>query len=510
MKFLKYLVLNLLVVFAFSCKDEWNDHIRLNMDVSDKTIVQILENNPQLSEFLLYLEKSGLDKELSSSKLFTLWVPDNDAMASVDPSILNDSVKLRLFVSNHFSTSEYTIQGTKRDTSVKVYSAKNLVFNNMDSTIDGFKIKEGDIFAKNGVLHIVSHILNPRLNIWEYIETMAPENEHVTYLKSLSGERFVPNPKYQLGFDPVTGKPVYDIEKCMVWYNYFLENVADLRMEDSVYTVFIVDDNTYNNEYDKFKKYFCVENGTTSADTAKVKYKITKDYVFRGAYKNPGLPDTLKSLENVKVPFKGSATLLYRASNGYVYLVNDCSIGLHDKIPTVIVEGETSDKYLLPTINIAGSNKRYNPLASGGYDFILDNHGQAAAEYADGTNNPNAGGIALHVKELASVKYRILWKAVNNFRGGLRNPNDTLTLKQKLAFSQILSFKGTQPVWEQAAIITTSYVAITDRSYSNAQEVELSKWTFSKMREDIYFQILCGGANMSVTLDYLKLEPIFE
>jgi uncharacterized surface protein with fasciclin (FAS1) repeats len=510
MKFIKYLVLNLLVVITFSCKDAWEDHINLNSDVSDKTIVQVIESRPELSEFLIYLKKSGLDKELESSKMYTLWIPDNDAMASVDQTILNDSAKLSLFVSNHFAALEYTIQGEKKETSVKAYNGKLLVFNNADSTIDGYKIKKGDIIARNGIVHIVNHVLNPRLNIWEYIENQATVNEHVNYLKSLSGKVFVANPLYQTGFDPITGKPVYDMAKCMVWHNTFLDNVADLRVEDSVYTVFIVDDNVYDSEYQRFKKYFVVETGSAHNDSVKIKYKITKDYVFRGAYKTPEVPDTLKSLSDVKVPFKGSATLLYRASNGYVYKVSDCSIDLHNKIPTIIVEAETANKYLLPLISVAGSNKRFNPLASGGFDFILDNHAQKAAEYADGSANPSAGGFALFVKEVASIKYKISWKAVNDFRGGLRTPNDTLTLKQKLAFSQIDHFTGTQPVWKQASLVTPSYVKITDHSYATAQEVELAKWTFSFMREDIYFQILCGGTNMSVTLDYLKLEPIFE
>jgi uncharacterized surface protein with fasciclin (FAS1) repeats len=506
MRFLSYLVL--LALFTVGCKDTWEDHIRLNGDVSDKTIVAILEQNPDYSEFLVYLKKSGLDKELASSKIFTLWVPDNNAMASVDPTILNDSAKLKLFVGNHFSREQMTIQGIKMDTLVKVFNGKSLEFDNADSLMDGVKITAGDIFAKNGVIHHISQVLNPRLNIWQYISNEATPNEHVNYLKSLSNYRLVVNYNKILGTDPVSGRPVYGIDT--VRYNSFLEDIADLNSEDSVYTFFIVDDAVYTSEFQRFFKYFWVENGTTSSDTAMIKKKITKDFVFKGAYKQIGFPDSLISLSGVKVPFKGSAQLLYRASNGYIYKVSDCAIRLQDKIPVIKIEAETADKYLLPTISINGANKRFRPGASGGYDFILDNHGQAAAEYADGTSNPNAGGFALHVKEIASVKYKISWKAVNDFRAGLRNPNDTAHLRQKLAFTQIARMSGNQPVWQQVSLITPAYVQVIDNSYATAQERELAQWTFSRMREDIYFQILCGGQNMSVALDYLKLEPIFQ
>jgi uncharacterized surface protein with fasciclin (FAS1) repeats len=509
MKIFNYLLI-LFIVFFNSCKDVWEDHISLNKDVSDKSIVEFIENNPNLSEFLAYLKKSGLDKELSSSKLYTIWVPDNNAMASVDAAILNDSTKLHLFVANHFCLSEYALQGEKLEKLVKAFNGKIIRFNNNDSTVNGVSISAGDIFTKNGIIHILKQPLSPKLNIWEYIESVTESNKHIAYLRSLSGSKFEPNPDYQTGFEPGTGKPVYDTAKCMVWYNSFFEKVADISAEDSVYTFFIVTDQIYDSEYEKFKKYFWVTNGTTSADSAMVKYKITKDYVFRGLYKQPGTPDSLFSLSGVKVPFNSSATLMYEASNGYIYNVTSCDISLKEKIPVIYVEGETADKYLLPTISVSGSNKRYRVGARGDFDFILDNHGQAAAEYSDGTYNPNAGGFALLVKEVASVKYRISWMAVNDFRGGLRNPDTARVLRQKLAFSQIERMIGNQPKWAPVSLVTPLYDTITNKSYASATEKVLTNWTFSRMREDIYFQILAGGTGMSVVLDYLKLEPIFE
>jgi hypothetical protein len=531
MKIIKFYVFCLLIIVVASCNDVWEDHIARNNDVSDKTLSEMIESDPDLTIFAAYLKKSGYNFDLSTAKYYTVWVPDNNAMASVDAGLINDLVKLQMFVANHIALGQYSLQEKVSSivVPVKTLNGKNIRFIPSTNTIDGIKISTSDIFVKNGILHKISQPIFNRLNIWEYLmDSVTVANKQIDYMKSLTDSIFVPNPAYQTGYDE-DGRPIYDRGKCMVWHNGFIDKVADLRSEDSIFTFFIVDDNVFDSEYAKFKNYFKVVDGTTSSDSAMVRYKITKDYVFSGAYSQPGVPNVLRSLSGVNVPFTGSATLLYRASNGYIYKVTDCSIGKIDKIPTIIIEGETDDKYMLPLISTAGGTKRYKPSASGGFDFILESYSGVnklvAAEYADGNPNPNAGGIALHVSELASVKYRISWKAVNDFNGSFNAPDTMLDCRQKLGFTQITRIVSNQPQWEPISLITQLYDTIDNKTYPGTEKF-LSNWIFSRMRTDTYFHVLCGSSTYTYTkpdgkeatitkvgpviLDYLKLEPIFD
>ncbi|HVG13540.1 MAG TPA: hypothetical protein VM935_01230, partial [Chitinophagaceae bacterium] len=57
-----------------ACK-KWDDHNKIeNQDLS-KTLLEEINGRSDLSKFYEYLKKTGLDKELSSSKSYTVWAP---------------------------------------------------------------------------------------------------------------------------------------------------------------------------------------------------------------------------------------------------------------------------------------------------------------------------------------------------------------------------------------------------------------------------------------------------
>ena len=85
-----------LMVLFTACQDRWEEHNKLNQNVAEGNLMQIISGHPYLSEFAGYLIQAGWDKELSSSKSFTVWAPTDEAMGMVEESILNDSVKLKL------------------------------------------------------------------------------------------------------------------------------------------------------------------------------------------------------------------------------------------------------------------------------------------------------------------------------------------------------------------------------------------------------------------------------
>src|SRR5688572_7616188 len=97
----------LVFVFGFSACKKWDDHVKVNDQDLTKNLLQAISENPALSKFKEYVVLTGVDTLLQSSKTFTVWAPSNDALQSLDPSIVSDKSLLKAFVLNHISNQSY-------------------------------------------------------------------------------------------------------------------------------------------------------------------------------------------------------------------------------------------------------------------------------------------------------------------------------------------------------------------------------------------------------------------
>jgi hypothetical protein len=122
----------------------------------------------------------------------------------------------------------------------------------------------------------------------------------------------------------------------MISRNTYWVNVADLRDESQQYTYFILQDAAFTAESAKLSTYYPSVNPNLNAS-----YFLVKDLTVKGVYPIEKLPDTLISLQGVKVPVnKANIIRSYRASNGMVHVVNALPFRLKDKIPEFKIEGE--------------------------------------------------------------------------------------------------------------------------------------------------------------------------
>ncbi len=487
-----------IVILFWKCKDQWDEHTKLNNDVVQEDIMEVINDKPELSQFAECLISTGWDKELSSSKSYTLWAPNNEAMTLVDETILNDSAKLHQFVANHigFTLYSYSSSPSSEIKKIKTFSGKNIKIDILNGKVeDASLVQPFDLLANNGILHIIDKPLIPKQNIWEYIENTNVCPKHAGYLNSLTGMVFDPTVATQIGIHPVTGKPVYDTLSGMVWSNYFIYNVRDLRNEDSIFTIILITDEVFDQEFSKFRKYY--ELSTAESTDSLTYWEICKDLVFSGQYDLTSIPDTLFSIYNVKIPFNQTAIEnSIEASNGLIYILNNCDVSLKDKIQRVIIEGEDTTKYITRSLVGQTGYTRQKELASGGYDFILDNHGA------------NPGAIQYHVGKVCATQYKFYWKAVNDFDASYRYPDTGLLLQQKLERVKVIGSMGETPVFSTPSPIS-NLIPVNDSTYTTATEVFLGQYTFVTY-QDLWLQITGGGNNMSITLDYLKIVPVFE
>src|SRR6188508_692001 len=98
-----YLIAILWAFIIGGACDDWDEHNQTTDEKLNENLLQLINKDPQLSTFSEYLTATGYDQVLTTSKTFTVWAPDNNALATLSPDIVNDVAQLTLFVGNHIS-----------------------------------------------------------------------------------------------------------------------------------------------------------------------------------------------------------------------------------------------------------------------------------------------------------------------------------------------------------------------------------------------------------------------
>lgn len=510
----------MLFILSLGCSDAWDEHKKVNSDTPSETIMEMLNSNSEYSKFANALVETGLNELLNKTMLFTVWVPSNNSISQLP----GDSASLYNWVANHIISGSVKMNEVEESNKrIKMLSGKSLNIDSNNSTIDELSFDKDYEVARNGIFYLVEEPIVPRINIWEYIATVASSNKHVDYLNSLSGEVFNPDSAEIIGYTEL-GMPIYDTLSGMVWDNSFLYDVADLRSEDSTFTMLIVDDQVFDSEYQKFFKYFKITSGSTENDSLKnskmCKYKITKDYVFTSIKKLDDISDSLISPDNVKVPVVKSAIYeSYRCSNGWVYKISECDIAKSDKILPITVEGEYDfriyDGFTIAENEKEGDQhgyKRINSDAQGGFDYVVDNW----------TTNVKGSGLILYAGEVASMRYKFYIRAIHDFNGSFRRSKGSdYELKQRLGWSTLIKetikgydFNPPTFVGDTVFVNERSYVSYDslDVDFENPMPippVEVGTYRFTSMKDAyVWLQSVDDGA--AVVADYVKLVPDFE
>lgn len=99
------LFLTAMVSFTACESEKWNEHYSIDPSiVSEKNLWETIKENPDFSIFAWAVKKTGYDQMLSSSQMFTIWVPDNQAAALIDTTdtnVNNDSLLKGICAKSH-------------------------------------------------------------------------------------------------------------------------------------------------------------------------------------------------------------------------------------------------------------------------------------------------------------------------------------------------------------------------------------------------------------------------
>lgn len=473
-RFVNKILLLVLIVAATGCK-KWDDHNGGLDPKATMTLMEQINGNSDLSKFAALLVKSGMDKEINS-KTYTVYAPNNAALATLDASLESDSVKLRQFISNHIALQTYYAVSVTTEKRIPMINGK--YHNILGNKIDDANITVADQYAKNGVLQVLDKMLPYLANSWDFIETdpLMPASNKTYLMNNFYKILDVAN-AVQIGVDSL-GRNVYAPGSDSIRTNYFWVNAYDVRDESKQFTTFVLSDAAWAAESARLIPYY-----TDSFKRGYSNANMVKDYAIEGAYSASQLPDTIISRYNVKLGIDKSAILqTIKTSNGYVHIMNKMTVRLQDKFKPIIVEAENYSFY--NANRLANTYKRDMLDSSTGRrftDMVVYNHGLALLNY--GYRIANIMG---------NQKYRASWVAVNNGITG------TTVFSQKLGIDTATSVK---------------YFGYTVVPLNSYKEQVIGEFTLPSFRLNMTIYLTAANTTAAATnaiiCDYIKLEPIF-
>lgn len=490
------------LIFAFlltglglaGCKDAWNDHNELTIARLDKTLFEQISAEPELSTFTTYLQKTGFDAVLKSSKPYTVWAPDNAALKSVDAAIVNDTAALKRFVGNHIADQSYFTANPKPSSVVRMLNGKNTIFTK--STFEEARITTADVYVKNGVLHIVDAAAAPKSNAWEFLQSTAAAAQQSAFIKGLEHLELDTSKGVLLYKDPVTQKGVYQEGTTFkVVKNRYFQQISDLSSEDSLGTYIILNDVAFTAEKNKLATYNRHPD-LLMADTL-TKWSVVRDLVVNKVYSINELPEVMTTVTGVKIHLDKSAIVETRVlSNGIAYVVNKINYDLmENKIPTVTIQAEMPDSLRLTA----------NPFVR----IKKDPFGVRFTDMQTGsiTSSPSPLYFFRYKSIVNSVKYEVYWRAVNDVLA--TSINMKIDFNTDKAYNSLLVL----PTTGYKSVPSVIGMDQSSQAYKNAfNEVYLGTYTAENYGTLYTFLVSALGATSTLptalTLDYIKLKPV--
>ncbi|HEX6431112.1 MAG TPA: fasciclin domain-containing protein [Niastella sp.] len=446
------LIIAVVLGSAMTGCNKWKDHNGLSDPASSVDLFQQIQATPELSRFAELLTKSGYDKLIAGSQNYTVFAPVNEALVSLDPAVVNDTAKLRLFVGNHISNQ---LQHTGSDTVLRLPMINGKYNNLLQMQFDEATVTIANKFGKNGLLHIINKAVPALPNAWEFVQKdplMPNQQKNVMLaLKTNGGDQA------------------------------FLKNVYDLSNEKKQYTFFAMADTSWQKELGKYVPFFATT--TTDSTLTFASMAVLNDLAIEGAYTPAKLPDTVLSKFNTKVGIDKSAVVqTVKVSNGIVYLMRKLPVLPKHKFQPIIIQGEdyTSAKLSRPANTYI--RERFNQITGKDFrDVLVFGHG--TVEYY----------LGYELRNVPSLKYRAYWVALHD------NINsNTGTFRQKLGIEFPLA-------------PDIPYITVLLNNY---KEVDLGVFTVTSFKPLLNIYLTADNNTNSdlnkITVDYIRLEPVFN
>jgi uncharacterized surface protein with fasciclin (FAS1) repeats len=137
---------------------------------SDRTIVQVAGSDPRFSTLVSLVKQAGLAETLSTGS-YTVFAPTNKAFANVPKATLDalakDPDQLKAVLTYHVAKGRLTASKVVKRTRITTVNGAAIRVNVRRGRVvlnGSTLVTKTDIGAKNGVIHVIDHVLLPPSN----------------------------------------------------------------------------------------------------------------------------------------------------------------------------------------------------------------------------------------------------------------------------------------------------------------------------------------------------------
>lgn len=283
-----------------SCVDDTGLKVTTEMPNADKTIYEIIKNDAELTNFVAVLDscdrpggESVADSLFNKSRVYTLWVPTNNALdEKMRDSIINEIKNgegrdevMRTFIESHIANNLHPAKGRYEEREfVLMLNGKRIDFKGSYEPVEGLPYDNsyefGGVYLKsvnnrawNGIIHKLDKISKYKFNVFE---ALAPNGAKELFggdegidsvsqfLMSYNKTEFSPGLS-TLG--PIeNGEQTY-LDSVYVTSNILLNTyngVGVIDSEDSVYSFYLPTNKLWREFLSKYEGHYNFDINTTA------------------------------------------------------------------------------------------------------------------------------------------------------------------------------------------------------------------------------------------------------
>ena len=172
MQYIKHiLILFFLLAGALSCQ-EWEDHYAVPGGLLEKSVWESISAQPEFSLFSELVEEYSLDTIFESSVSYTIFVPDNQGMDSID---FNETDPLT-FIKSHIANTVFLTRNISGSKKLKTLSGKYafLEEDTLGYLFNNARISRQSEMHRNGLYYALEGASRPFDNLFQYVERVSP------------------------------------------------------------------------------------------------------------------------------------------------------------------------------------------------------------------------------------------------------------------------------------------------------------------------------------------------
>lgn len=397
---------SLVVVLTFSSCNEWDDHYEQQDTRLDSDIITVLSEDANYSTFLSLLAQTEYKDFLKTSQAYTVWAPNNDALAQVSDDVLNDPDLLKQFVENHFSRNSFNSSSIDSVIYVKMFNNKYIGFSNETGSITfgGVDMIEKDILAANGIVHKIGSPLTVKPNIWTYLNDNSEDFVSLMEYFNQFNETVFDEANSVVTGRNTLGQEVYD--SIFKVSNKRFDSIGDLSSEEERYTFIGLSDPVYNDVYNSLKDFYQypVEDSIKSATDEAIFSNLNFLKIEPESYGT----DLTTTRGNEVVINSGDIAEDIELSNGNLLKMNQYNLEPKKVVyKPVRYEIENIERREIGALTDFTIASKYDRFASGRFTNVID-----LLESPDGSDGNNYFEIAFENVLSASYKINLKFSSV--------------------------------------------------------------------------------------------------